>query len=440
MRGASPHAAPRLGSHPLHEDNDLTACPLPEAEHTRFRMPHSLDIPPYSDAAAGFLLGFFILHPLAMYLAAESAGLDGVAVMWRELPLVLFSVMGVYFGVLGALSGAAGGYFRRKALRRSRALAEAIRKQGVTLLEKESLLRILAHDLANSVLAASAGAQLLERKAAKLSPEQAPSDEHVEELRELAQDTRATLRSAFELIDSTKKMLAIQAGHMAMEFVPTDLAALTHDAVKLFVERARDKSVEIDVRAPDTPAANAPTEDAAGADETDAQDEALIAMVEPVIFKNTVLGNILSNAVKFSKPGEVIRVTAHRVRLENTPLQGRIEAASAVVIAVSNIGPCVPHARQPRLVGAAGEASCISRRGSAGERGAGFGLSLATRFITVMDGLIEVESVPVRRPPLASPAADCDAEAAPSSDCDADCPTDCAEVCRTTFRMYAPVS
>jgi signal transduction histidine kinase len=91
---------------------------------------------------------------------------------------------------------------------------------------------------------------------------------------------------------------------------------------------------------------------------------------------NNVFNNILSNAIKFSFPGASIAITAK---------SGNNETA----ISVRDSGIGIP--KELCLVLFKPEAK-ISRPGTAGETGTGFGMLVVNTFMQLYGGRIEIES------------------------------------------------
>jgi signal transduction histidine kinase len=88
----------------------------------------------------------------------------------------------------------------------------------------------------------------------------------------------------------------------------------------------------------------------------------------------SVLGNLVSNAIKFSNPGTAITFTAERV-------------GANVRIVVADQGPGFPAGVLQRL----GEDGALpSRRGTAGESGQGYGLHLAFDHLQRMGGRLQL--------------------------------------------------
>ena len=101
-------------------------------------------------------------------------------------------------------------------------------------------------------------------------------------------------------------------------------------------------------------------------------------LVEPVSFKNQVLGNLISNAIKFSPERSVIAVTASK---GNNGL---------VVIEVSDKGIGIPSSLISQLFDINKK---TSRPGTHGEQGSGFGMNIMKSFIDMYNGKLIVESV-----------------------------------------------
>jgi signal transduction histidine kinase len=91
-----------------------------------------------------------------------------------------------------------------------------------------------------------------------------------------------------------------------------------------------------------------------------------------------VVGNLVSNALKFAPSGSVVRVVA----------QAR---AGEVALEVQDTGPGVPHAFRSRIFErfARADAEDATRRG-----GTGLGLAIARQLIDLMHGRIDFESRP----------------------------------------------
>jgi signal transduction histidine kinase len=99
-------------------------------------------------------------------------------------------------------------------------------------------------------------------------------------------------------------------------------------------------------------------------------------MGDPVFFQHSILNNLFSNAMKFSKP-------SGRIRLEI------VEQRNEVFIAIQDWGIGIPKALRRELFSTQGASS---REGTAGEKGTGFGMPLVRTALQTMGGRIRVES------------------------------------------------
>lgn len=300
-----------------------------------------------ADGLIGAAVGFAVLHPLSMLIVQP-----GTSPIPTDMLPALFAPMGAYFTLIGLASGLLSGVFRvRLAVRNAELRAQKVLLETAHA-EKDSLLRILTHDLVNALFASRALLKLASRGRYGEAPER---------LRQELGGLDQNLAQAEDLISFARTMLAVESGKLELPLSRHDLRGLVRESAAMLAPRAGDKEVAIRVGLPD---------------------EFLEADVEPVSFKNTVLNNLLSNAIKFSPPGGEVRVDARR--------QG-----GSVVVSVANAGPGIPAERLASLFAPSGRSS--STPGTAGERGTGFGLPLAERFARKMGGAIAVSSTPAGR-------------------------------------------
>jgi signal transduction histidine kinase len=96
-----------------------------------------------------------------------------------------------------------------------------------------------------------------------------------------------------------------------------------------------------------------------------------------VIFSNSVINNVVSNAIKFSHEGDIIRIDVQHLPEGN------------VCISVRDQGIGIPDSVMQALFGFEVQ---TSRTGTKGERGTGFGMPIAKLLLEKMDGSIAVKS------------------------------------------------
>jgi len=105
--------------------------------------------------------------------------------------------------------------------------------------------------------------------------------------------------------------------------------------------------------------------------------ERLNLLVDSVSFNNQVLGNILSNAIKFSHPNSEIEIQVYEAESGLYQLQIKDHG---VGIPSSMINDLFDYNKK------------VSRPGTLGEMGSGFGMQIMQSFVTLYGGKIEVES------------------------------------------------
>lgn len=99
--------------------------------------------------------------------------------------------------------------------------------------------------------------------------------------------------------------------------------------------------------------------------------------VEDITFIHSVANNLLTNAVKFSEPGSIITINFIR------------EDEDTYTFSVKDVGVGMP---QEILENIFNVTASISRTGTNGERGTGFGMPLVKSFIDLYGGSVAVES------------------------------------------------
>ena len=200
----------------------------------------------------------------------------------------------------------------------------------------------------------------------------------VRTLRQKLQSTRALPANTAD----PQLRLVERNGHRLLRLVNQVLDLARHDAGRLRIQ-ARPISVDAeaeritqafmplaDEQAIDLRIHTAPTEDAPSEDATHAPVHADPEALEQM------LGNLLSNALKFTPEGGTVRVTA-------------THTADAAHISVSDTGPGIPKAMQERLFDRFVQADDTTTRP---QEGTGIGLALTRALAEVHGGSVSVES------------------------------------------------
>jgi signal transduction histidine kinase len=208
---------------------------------------------------------------------------------------------------------------------------------------RDEVLRIVAHDIGNSLSAVKIHALVLERT---LPAEDGEARKRTAAIRDL---TAQMDRLRQDLLD----VAAIEAGRLSVEPVPIEVGQVVHDAVEALSELAAHKGV------------------------------ALSAVVEPRLPRvpadrervMQVLANLGGNAVKFTPAGGAVELRAER-------------EADAVRVSCTDTGPGIAAEDLPHVFDRFWQARSTRRAG------AGLGLAIAKGIVEAHGGEITAESTP----------------------------------------------
>ncbi|TPW26616.1 response regulator [Pararhizobium mangrovi] len=157
-----------------------------------------------------------------------------------------------------------------------------------------------------------------------------------------------------DILDFSK----IDAGQMALDTAPFDLAEAIEDVATLVSSRVAEKDIELIVHtAPDLP-------------------ERLVGDVGRI---RQIVTNLLGNAVKFTEKGHVLVDVAAKIRNDT----------AAIAILVQDTGIGIP---PEKLDGIFEKFSQVDTSSTRRHEGSGLGLSIAGGLVEMMGGRIDVES------------------------------------------------
>lgn len=203
-------------------------------------------------------------------------------------------------------------------------------------LELREILQIVSHDVANHLGVMSMNLELLAMGSGisfeKVQPRMA-----------------AAVRNGIALTTLVREMRRAEEKGLLLQ--PVSLSAALDEALLLAEGRLQDKNLTVNKQVPD-----------------------LKVIAEAVALTNSVLGNVLSNAIKFSHPGSRIDLSA---AVEN----------GEACIRLRDHGIGMPPAVLAKLFDVS---KSHSRRGTAGEAGTGFGMPVMKKFVTMFGGTVEV--------------------------------------------------
>jgi signal transduction histidine kinase len=208
--------------------------------------------------------------------------------------------------------------------------------------EHKELLHILCHDLTNPIVGIMGILELLEEVTT------------FEEAKNFFKYLNIGARNAYEIIELIRKMQVIEEKKMSLELERLNLFDLFEESMNIIHIRAKDKKISVKREI----------------------DKKHFVIVDKTSFINSVLNNLLTNSIKFSKPGSRIEVTSH---LED----------NNIVLKVKDYGIGMNEDHLETLFNVS---KVISRRGTEGEKGTGYGMPLIQKFVHEYGGDISVSS------------------------------------------------
>lgn len=244
------------------------------------------------------------------------------------------------------------------AFRNARALAEseAARHDLERVMESRArLIRGFSHDLKNPLGAADGFLELLETGVkGELNPEQ----------REGLARSRQSIRTALELIRELVELARAEAGEIRLAVAPLDVRDLVRTITDEY--RAQAEAAQLDLVA-----------------ETD---EPLPIVSSDRTRVTQILGNLISNALKYTPAGGRVTVRARRVTTPPPGVRAPGAAEGWVCIDVSDTGPGIPEEQKASIF------EEFTRFAPDVPQGAGLGLPISRRLARALHGEVTVES------------------------------------------------
>jgi signal transduction histidine kinase len=234
---------------------------------------------------------------------------------------------------------------------RSRALAHAAQERRREMerltAEKERFIRGVTHDLKNPLGAIDAYAQLLE---AGIKGEMTADQLHV--IGRIRRATNEVLGTIHDLLELARA----EAGQLPIERHATDPADLVRETVEDYRAALEGAGLTLEVEIPDE-----------------------LPMIQTDAARvREVLGNLLSNALKYTPAGGRVTVGLHSVRDGSS--------GPAVVVSVTDTGPGIPLEEQERIFDE------FHRVAGSGAKGVGLGLAISRKISRLLGGDLTVRS------------------------------------------------
>ena len=213
-------------------------------------------------------------------------------------------------------------------------LTESLKKEA-------AMVKVLSHDLSTPIT-------VIKYAVTKISPLLAAQPQGLGQLQKIEKQV-GIIES---ILSHVKSMKALESGKVKLELSRLNFGQVISEASAAFKDKLEAKGMKLDWM----PA-----------------DEAAHFLAEPISFQTSVLANLLSNAIKFSERGSRIEVRCREVNG-----QTRME--------VRDYGPGIPTELRPHLFSST---HATNRKGSEGESGTGFGMSIVRFYVQLYGGSIE---------------------------------------------------
>lgn len=209
---------------------------------------------------------------------------------------------------------------------------------------KNQFLGIASHDLKGPIARIEQAAELILKNRDDFKPEQ---------LRQLER-IKKEARDIFNLISDLLNVVKIDAGKLGLDTKETDLEILIDELLRMNFTAAESKKIKIET----------------------VIETGIPKMIADPMRLLEVLENLISNAMKFSRPGGIITVDLRKVKM-------------GLELSVADQGVGIPEAEVPHVFD---RFVRLSPKPTAGEKGTGLGLSICKQIVELHKGKISLKS------------------------------------------------
>ena len=208
------------------------------------------------------------------------------------------------------------------------------------LQENKQLIHILSHDLKNPVGCAQSFVEMIET--------------YPEDTEEYVEYVKMALDQGLQIIGSVQDLMSIKEGKAKLKLNHLNLGSLVGRSLNILQNKITEKNITVTVGV----------------------DPDIFVKVDEVSFINSVLNNLMTNAVKFSFQDSKIEIKAE-------------QTGDLVTLSVTDHGIGMPEEIENNIFNIN---KSISRRGTDGEMGTGFGMPLVKTFVEAYGGTIKIIS------------------------------------------------
>lgn len=220
--------------------------------------------------------------------------------------------------------------------------------------ENQRLLHVLTHDLANPLQAILSTGEVMKLV---FNTQNEKFQKYLKNINDMAINMQ-------QLIGYIREMLAIESGKARFSVKKVSLRDILNKTEAIFANRLEAKRINLMY-------------------DFEGSSEDYFISIEPISFQNSVIGNILSNCIKFSYPDSKIDIKISR-------------KGDFVEIAFIDYGVGI---KKHNLKSIFSTSKSTSTQGTLGERGTGFGMPLVKKYIKKYGGDIFISSKHVEEYP-----------------------------------------
>lgn len=206
--------------------------------------------------------------------------------------------------------------------------------------ELREMVQILCHDLSNPLGAVISSFELSEYDPSYLDKNK--------------QLILSYIRKQYEIIGLVRELRSIAEEKSVFNLTPVDVTKAVNESIETLQYQLSRKNIKAVV----------------------SLEEKTYVLAEKVSLINSVLNNLLTNAIKFSYPDSIITVASQKKN-------------GKVLVSISDKGMGIPIDLKNKIYS-------IDRRntrfGTMGEKGTGFGMPLVKKFVTEYGGTIDIDS------------------------------------------------
>lgn len=163
-----------------------------------------------------------------------------------------------------------------------------------------------------------------------------------------------SIKNAIQILEFIKNQAKFDDDKYHLEIEDFNVKSMIDESLMILKNKIKNKEIELDIEMSDN----------------------LSILVERISFVNSVLNNLLTNAIKFSNKGGKIEIRAK-------------ELEHYIQLSIKDFGIGIPLDIQENIFNIN---KSTSRKGTAGEKGIGYGLPLVYTFVKLYGGDIKVNS------------------------------------------------